>query len=180
MLITPRSRVRTLYCKAKLSIVLRLVACNPVAAEAPAFTAARYGSSSLQVHIPGTRCSTHSFKLCSCVLFNYVSKLPRGNLTTSKWQWVPKHVDCDIRNRIREVCWSAKHADSSNKFLRSKRNLQYCSTHFHWIICTALARLELWRRQLFHLFRDLLFTGVLTNKFRVRTWLQTKHLIFKK
>jgi hypothetical protein len=41
-------------------------------------------------------------------------------------------------------CLSVKHVQSSNLLLTSKSNCEYNHSHYHCIICAALARLEVW------------------------------------
>jgi hypothetical protein len=82
----------------------------------------------------------------------YVSKLPCGTHTKSKWKWILKYADCDIRKRMSNCYLSVKHMQSSSYLLMSKKNHQYCHLYYHCIIYGALARLEVRGKEVFIFF----------------------------
>jgi hypothetical protein len=74
------------------------------------------------------------FKLCSCILFNYMFQNLCGSDTKSNWKWILKYVVCDIRKRICNCCLSVKHTQSNIFLLMNKGNCQYYHSHEHCVL----------------------------------------------
>jgi hypothetical protein len=80
----------------------------------------------------------YSFKLCSCILFNYIFfKFPCGTHIKSNWKLIPKYADCNIQKRMCNCCLSVKHTE----LLTTKGTRQNYHSHYRCIICAALARI---------------------------------------
>jgi hypothetical protein len=71
--------------------LLRLVTC----AVDIMFATSNLGASSFDVY---NVFAQNSFKLCSCVLLNYMFRLPCGTYAKGNWKWITKYADCVTRN----------------------------------------------------------------------------------